>query len=82
MNIMLQNHTFYPILRDIDNYLYYVSKTFYEMGHQPIILCEKHDNRLLQFKNYNGIEIVRHLYYKIPKPMLFVKPMIVSKHIK
>lgn len=82
MNIMLQNHTFYPILGDIENYLYYVSKTLYEMGHQPIILCEKNDHRLMEFENYNGIEIVRHPYYTIPKPMLFMKPMIVSNHIK
>jgi len=81
MNIMLQNHTFYPILGGIENYLYHVSKTIKEMGHQPIILCGKHDLRSLDFETYNGIKIIRHPYYKIPKRMLFKKPKIVSDRL-
>jgi glycosyltransferase involved in cell wall biosynthesis len=79
---MLQNHTFLPVLGGIENYLYHVSKILLEMGHQPIILCEKHDHRLSNSETYNGIRIIRHPYYKIPKRMLFVKPKIVSEHLK
>jgi glycosyltransferase involved in cell wall biosynthesis len=82
MNIMLQNHTFYPILGGIENYLYHVSKTFIEKGHQPVILCEKHDDRLSDFENYDGIKIIRHPYYNIPKRMLFIKPKIVAQKLK
>ena len=74
MNIMLQNHTFYPMLGGIENYLYYVSKTLEEMGHQPVILCEKHDHELLDFEKHKEISIIRHPYYDVPKRMLFVKP--------
>jgi len=79
---MLQNHTFYPILGGIENYLYHVSKTFIEKGHQPIVLCEKHDPRLSDFETYNGIEIIRHPYYNIPKRMLFMKPKIIAEKLR
>jgi len=82
MNIMLQNHTFYPILGGIENYLYHVSKTFIEMGHQPVILCEKHDDRLSALENHDGIKIIRHPYYSIPKRMLLTKPKIISEKLK
>ena len=82
MKIMLQNHTFFPILGGIENYLYHVSKILLQMGHQPIILCEKHDHRLSSYETYNGIGIIRHPYYRIPKRMLFIKPKIVSQHLK
>ncbi|UCG70117.1 MAG: glycosyltransferase family 4 protein [Thermoplasmata archaeon] len=82
MNIMLQNHTFYPILGGIENYLYHVSKTFIKKGHQPVILCEKHDDRLSSYETYDGIRIIRHPYYRIPKRMLFTKPKIVFQHLK
>lgn len=82
MRIMLQNHTFYPILGGIENYLYHVSKTLKEMGHQPIVLCEKHDNKLSEFENCDGIEIIRHPYYDIPKQMLFIKPEIIASKLK
>lgn len=79
---MLQNHTFFPILGGIENYLYHVSKILLEMGHQPIILCEKHDRKLSDFETYEGIEIIRHPYYKIPKRMLFMKPKVVSEQLR
>jgi glycosyltransferase involved in cell wall biosynthesis len=82
MKIMLQNHTFFPILGGIENYLYHVSKVLLHMGHQPIILCEKHDRKLSDYETYDGIGIIRHPYYNIPKRMLFVKPKIVSQHLK
>jgi glycosyltransferase involved in cell wall biosynthesis len=82
MKIMLQNHTFYPILGGIENYLYHVSKTLKEMGHQPIILCEKHEPQLSDFEIFDGIKIIRHPYYHIPRRMLFMKPRMVSEHLK
>jgi len=82
MNIMLQNHTFYPALGGIENYLYHVSKILQKFGCKPIIICEKHDSRLLDFENYHGIEIIRHPYYKIPKRMLFIKPKVVARQLK
>jgi 1,2-diacylglycerol 3-alpha-glucosyltransferase len=82
MNIMLQNHTFYPVLGGIENYLYHVSKILKEMGHQPIILCEKHDDSLSDAEIYNGIKIIRHPHYKIPKRMLLAKPKMVSHRLK
>lgn len=82
MKIMLQNHTFFPILGGIENYLYHVSKTLKEMGHQPIVLCEKHDHRLSEFENFDGINIIRHPYYDIPKEMLFIKPKIIASKLK
>ncbi|MFX0194954.1 MAG: glycosyltransferase family 4 protein [Candidatus Hodarchaeota archaeon] len=81
MRIMLQNHTFYPMLGGIENYLYHVSKVLQRMGHQPIILCEKHDQILSDFEAYDGINIVRHPYYSIPKRKLFSKPKIVAEHL-
>lgn len=82
MNIMLQNHTFHPASGGIENYLYHVSKTLKEMEHQPIILCEKHDDSLMDAEIYNGIKIIRHPHYKIPKRMLLAKPKIVSDRLK
>lgn len=82
MNIMLQNHTFFPVLGGIENYLYYVSKTLKEIGHQPIILCERHDPSLPEFEIFDGIKIIRHPYYHIPKRMLFIKPRMVSEYLK
>jgi len=82
MNIMLQNHTFYPILGGIENYLYHISKTLIEKGHQPVILCEKHDNRLSAVENYDGIKIIRHPYYNIPKRKLFMKPKIIAEKLR
>ena len=79
---MLQNHTFYPALGGIENYLYHVSKTLKEMGHQPIILCEKHHHKLSDFETYDGIKIIRHPYYNIPKRLLFMKPKIISEKLK
>ena len=81
MKIMLQNHTFFPILGGIENYLYHVSKILQEMGHKPVILCEKHDRRLADYENYHGIEIIRHPYYNIPKRMLFMKPNVVAHQL-
>ncbi|MFX0196558.1 MAG: glycosyltransferase family 4 protein [Candidatus Hodarchaeota archaeon] len=82
MNIMLQNHTFYPALGGIENYLFHVSKTFKAMGHQPIILCEKHDHKLSDHDNHGGLKIIRHPYYSIPKRLLFKKPRIISERLK
>jgi glycosyltransferase involved in cell wall biosynthesis len=82
MKIMLQNHSFYPILGGIENYLYYVSRNLLEMGHQAIILCEKHDQRLSDSEIYNGIRIIRHPYYNIPKRLLIMKPKVVSEQLK
>ena len=79
---MLQNHTFFPILGGIENYLHHVSKILKEMGHEPIILCEKHDDRLSDAEIYNGIKIIRHPHYKIPKLVLLAKPKIVSERLK
>ncbi|MFX1495694.1 MAG: glycosyltransferase family 4 protein [Promethearchaeota archaeon] len=79
---MLQNHTFYPILGGIENYLYHVSKVLLRMGHKPVILCEKHDETLQDFENYHGIDVIRHPYYNIPKRMLFLKPKIVADQLK
>jgi glycosyltransferase involved in cell wall biosynthesis len=82
MKIMLQNHTFFPVLGGIENYLYNVSKILQKMKHEPIILCEKHDYRLSDVETYNGIKIIRHPYYKIPKRMLLAKPRILSEKLK
>ena len=82
MNIMLQNHTFHPMLGGIENYLYHVSVTLKEMGHQPIILCEKHDHKLSDLENHGGLEIIRHPYYTIPKRLLFKKPRTISERLK
>jgi glycosyltransferase involved in cell wall biosynthesis len=82
MNIMLQNHTFYPILGGIENYLYYVSRTLKAIGHQPIILCERHNPNLSENEIYNGIKIIRHPYYNVPKRLLIMKPKIVSEQLK
>jgi glycosyltransferase involved in cell wall biosynthesis len=82
MKVMLQNHTFYPILGGIENYLYYVATTLREMGHQPIIFCEKHDPGLSDCETYEGIRVLRHPYYSVPKPILFLKPKIVSDNIR
>lgn len=82
MNIMFQNHTFYPVLGGIENYLYHVSKILLKIGHQPIILCERHNQRLSYYETYEGIGIIRHPYYKIPRRLLFMKPKIISQHLK
>ena len=82
MNIMLQNHTFFPILGGIENYLYHVSKVLLTLGHKPVILCEKHHENLLDFENYHGIDVIRHPYYEIPKRMLFLKPKLVANQLK
>lgn len=82
MKIMLQNHAFYPVVGGIENYLYYVSKTLKEMGHQPAILCERHDTKLSTYDDYEGISIIRHPHYEIPKPLLFLKPRIFSEKLK
>jgi len=82
MKVMLQNHTFFPVLGGIENYLYHVSKVLKKMGHQPIILCEKHDEKLSGFDVYDGIPVIRHPYYDIPKPLLFIKPKLISKRLK
>lgn len=82
MKIMLQNHTFYPILGGIENYLYHVSRVLLEMGHQAIILCEKHEPQLSDFEIFDGIKIIRHPYYHIPRRMLFMKPRMVSECLK
>ncbi len=82
MNIMLQNHTFYPMLGGIENYLYYVSKTLRKMGHKPMIICEKHDQQLSDFETQNNVRIIRHPYYNVPKRMLFAKPKIVAQQLK
>jgi glycosyltransferase involved in cell wall biosynthesis len=79
---MLQNHTFHPVLGGIENYLYYVSKTLKEMGHRPIILCEKHNPELADIEIYDGIKIITHPYYNIPKRLLLMKPKMVSYHLK
>jgi 1,2-diacylglycerol 3-alpha-glucosyltransferase len=82
MNIMLQNHTFYPALGGIENYLYHVSKTLQKLGCKPVIICEKDDNQLSDFANYHGIEIIRHPYYNISKRMLYMKPKVVVRRLK
>jgi 1,2-diacylglycerol 3-alpha-glucosyltransferase len=82
MRIMLQNHTYYPIVGGIENYLYHVSKTLKEMGHQPVILCGKHDQKFPEYENCDGIEIIRHPYYEIPKQLLFIKPKIIASKLK
>jgi 1,2-diacylglycerol 3-alpha-glucosyltransferase len=81
MKVMLQNHTFFPILGGIENYLYHVAKTLKKMGHEPTILCEKHDPRFSSFETYDGIRIIRHPYYKVPKHLLFRKPTVVSQQL-
>jgi glycosyltransferase involved in cell wall biosynthesis len=70
------------MLGGIENYLYYVSKTLEEMGHRPVILCEKHDHELLAFEKHKEISIIRHPYYDVSKRMLFVKPKIVAEKLK
>lgn len=82
MNIMLQNHTFHPALGGIENYLYHVSKTLKEMGHQPIIFCEKHDPRLSDLETYNGIKIIRHPHFEFPKRTFLKKPKIITDQLK
>jgi len=82
MKIMLQNHTFYPAIGGIENYLYYVSTILWKMGHQPIVICEKNDPRLSDCETYNGIKIIRHPQFEIPKRILFKKPKIVSAQLK
>lgn len=82
MRIMLQNHTFYPILGGIENYLYHVSKALKEMGHQPLILCEQHEPILPECEIHNGVRIIRHPYYTVPKSKLLMKPIIVSDKLK
>jgi 1,2-diacylglycerol 3-alpha-glucosyltransferase len=70
------------MLGGIENYLYNVSRVLLEMGHHPTILCEKHDHRLPDYEIYNGIRIVRHPYFKIPKRMLIMKPKKISDQLK
>jgi glycosyltransferase involved in cell wall biosynthesis len=82
MNVMLQNHTFYPALGGIENYLYHVSKILKEMGHQPIILCEKHDPSLSEFEIFDGIAVIRHPYYHVPKKWLLMKPKILFERLR
>jgi len=82
MNIMLQNHTFHPVLGGIENYLSHVSKILKEMGHQPIILCENTNAEVMDIEMYNGIKIIRHPYYNVPKLLLSVKPKIVTQQLK
>ncbi len=82
MKVMLQNHTFFPVLGGIENYLYHVSKILKGMGHQPIILCENSNAEMVDIEMYNGIKIIRHPYYNVPKLLLSVKPKIIAQQLK
>lgn len=82
MRVMLQNHTFYPVLGGIENYLYHVSKALTEMGHQAIILCERHDPSLSESEIFDGIDIIRHPYYHVPKKWLLMKPRVLFERLR
>ena len=82
MKLMLQNHTFFPVLGGIENYLYHVSKGLQKMEHQTVIICEKHDPSLSEFEIFDGIDIIRHPYYHVPKRSLFMKPKVVSERLR
>ena len=66
MKIQLQNTTFYPATGGIENYLYYTSKALLKMDHKPTILCSQHQPNLPRKEVYEGINIIRHPYYRLP----------------
>ncbi|GAG65199.1 unnamed protein product [marine sediment metagenome] len=69
MKVQLQNTLFYPATGGIENYLYHASKILLRMGHEPTILCSRHQPNLPAKEVYEGIKIIRHPYYHLPKPL-------------
>jgi len=83
MKIQLQNIKFYPAIGGIENHLYYVSKTLINMGHEPTILCSRHQLNLPTKEVHEDIKIIRHPYYRPPQiPFAPINPIYYTKKLQ
>ncbi len=83
MKIQLQSTTFYPAFGGIENHLYYISKTLLKIGHEPTILCSRHQLNLPVKEVYEGIKIMRYPYYRLPSiPFVIFSPVYRAKKLQ
>jgi len=74
MKVWFLSHTFYPARGGIENYLAEASRRLAALGHRPAIVCRRHLPSLPEHEIWEGVEIIRHPDFSIPRLALLRKP--------
>jgi len=75
------NATFLPARGGIENYLYSVGKVLISMGHHPFIICRRHHPSLPEREDWEGMTIIRHPDFSVPRSKLLEKPSYLTERI-
>lgn len=82
MKIQIQNALFYPARGGIENYMYYVSKSLIKSGHEPTILCSRHEANLSNSGKYEDINIIRHDTYDLNRFLSPITPIYYQRKLE
>ncbi len=74
MRVWFLSHTFLPARGGIENYLAEASRRLLALGHRPTIICRRHLPSLPEREEREGVEIIRHPDFPIPRRALAFKP--------
>lgn len=81
MNIWMLNATFFPARGGIENYLHSAGKVLKELGHRPLVICRRHHPSLPEREERDGIKIIRHPDFPVPRSQLWRKPAYLTERI-
>jgi glycosyltransferase involved in cell wall biosynthesis len=81
MKIWMLSHTYLPAVGGIENYLREVGKVLLKKGHQPIVICRRHLSDLPEEETIEGIRVIRHPDFPVPRSKLFSKHLYLAEQI-
>lgn len=81
MNIWMLSHTYLPAMGGIENYLRETGRLLIKRGYRVGIICRRTDPALPEEEEIEGIRVIRHPDFSVPKNRLLVKPRYLTSRI-
>lgn len=75
------SHTYLPAIGGIENYLREVGKVLLKNGHRPIVICRRHLSDLPEEETIEGIRVIRHPDFPVPRSKLYSKHTYLTEQI-
>lgn len=82
MKILLTNTAYYPTIGGIEDRMWLLSKALLKLGHAPEIFCMAIPGQLTGQETLDGVPVVRHEYYSLPKKLANFNPLYQSQKLQ
>ena len=77
--IWFLSHSYLPALGGIENYIREAGRQFLKRGYRVTVICRRFDPGLPEEEAIDGIRVIRHPDFTVPRNKLFTKPLYLSR---